>query len=116
MFLALLACLATAGCAEGDEGADFDVQAYNDSSEAVQVRFRATFDDDGRVVLDVTERVPPGYSLLGHLQGPRGDYHLEAWAFGSHDEMGPGMGLSHVTTCTVYVRNPDPVSINCVVP
>lgn len=113
----ILLPLLVAGCVQSDDqGPDFDVQVYNDSADPVEVRFRATFDATGEILVDETALVPPGYSILAHLDGPRGEYHLEAWAFGQHDEMGPGMGLADTTTCAVYVMNPDPVTIHCMVP
>ncbi len=106
-----------AGCVQSDDqGPDFDVQAYNDSADVVEVRFRATFGATGEVLIDETALVPLGYSILAHLDGPRGEDHLEAWAFGQHDEIGPGVGLADTTTCAVYVMNPNPVSIQCAFP
>ena len=113
MALPALAIL-LAGCATANGGPDFDVRAYNDSSETVQLRFRATFDATGEVVLERDVLVPPGQSVIGRLDGPRGDYHLEAWAFGQHAEQGPRFSLDSATVaCTVALRNPDPVRIHC---
>ena len=111
--LLVTVALTLGGCSGGQSGPDFNVQAYNDSSGPVEVRFVATFDKTGEVVFNVTAFVPPGSSIFGEVRGPAGDYHLEAWALGKHHELGPGRFLSSQTYCSLDVSNLDPVRITC---
>jgi hypothetical protein len=69
--------------------------------------------EDGSVVGEVRDVAPPGYSLLGHVGGSRGDYFVEAWALDGHDRAGP-FALDGGSRCSVYLSNPEPVRVDCV--
>ncbi len=102
---------AFSGCSDGS-GFSFDVQVYNDSAEAVELRVRAVA-DDGTVATEVSGFVPSGYSSLGELGGSAGDYTVEATAFGERAAAGPGQRLERGSSCTVYLANPAPVQVAC---
>ena len=92
--LLIASAVAAAGCLGASGGPSFDVDARNDSAAAVEMGFRATFDDTGEVVLEESAVVQPGETKeLGHLRGPRGDYSFRYWAGDSTGEQGPGWGL-----------------------